>query len=258
MKEERYSISEASRILNLENHVLRYWEEQLELDIPRNEQGQRYYKEKEIRILSCIKELKNKGFQLKAVKEILPELENDKSIDAHKLIAEQAELKEEEEDKMPEPDHVPEAALKEGEIREDKVLHFPAHLQNDQDGNSPSLSMPPAQIRQEPDLNLPENSIRNNQEKMQEFEDIMGRIVGKALRQQAGEISDIVADRIQQKVIKEMDDTLDEHMARTEEYFKKLDEAIRIRQRARQEAAVARDDGGKRKSRFFRKNKRKI
>ena len=46
MKEERYSISEASRLLELENHVLRYWEEELDLKIPRNEQGHRYYQEK--------------------------------------------------------------------------------------------------------------------------------------------------------------------------------------------------------------------
>lgn len=57
------------------NHVLRYWEEELELNIPRNELGHRYYREEEIQLLHCIKELKNKGFQLKAVKEVLPDLE---------------------------------------------------------------------------------------------------------------------------------------------------------------------------------------
>ena len=60
MKEKRYSISEASRLLEVENHVLRYWEEELELTIPRNELGHRYYREEEIQLLNCIKELKNK------------------------------------------------------------------------------------------------------------------------------------------------------------------------------------------------------
>lgn len=50
-------------------------EEELELKIPRNELGHRYYREEEIQLLHCIKELKNKGFQLKAVKEVLPDLE---------------------------------------------------------------------------------------------------------------------------------------------------------------------------------------
>ena len=45
MKEKRYSISEAARLLEVENHVLRYWEEELGLTIPRNELGHRYYRE---------------------------------------------------------------------------------------------------------------------------------------------------------------------------------------------------------------------
>ena len=31
MKENKYTISEAARLLSVENHVLRYWEEELEL-----------------------------------------------------------------------------------------------------------------------------------------------------------------------------------------------------------------------------------
>ena len=85
MKENKYTISEAARLLSVENHVLRYWEEELELNIPRNELGHRYYREEEIQLLHCIKELKNKGFQLKAVKEVLPDLEQKKLIDIHKL-----------------------------------------------------------------------------------------------------------------------------------------------------------------------------
>ena len=60
MKENKYTISEAARLLSVENHVLRYWEEELELKIPRNELGHRYYREEEIQLLHCIKELKNK------------------------------------------------------------------------------------------------------------------------------------------------------------------------------------------------------
>ena len=37
MGEKRYIISDASKMLNVESHVLRYWEEELEIKIPRNE-----------------------------------------------------------------------------------------------------------------------------------------------------------------------------------------------------------------------------
>ena len=67
----RYLISEAARQTGVEAHVLRYWEEELELEIPRNELGHRYYTEEHIEIFNHIKEMKAEGYQLKAIKESL-------------------------------------------------------------------------------------------------------------------------------------------------------------------------------------------
>lgn len=39
----RYMISDAAALVSVETHVLRYWEEELDLTIPRNEMGHRYY-----------------------------------------------------------------------------------------------------------------------------------------------------------------------------------------------------------------------
>ena len=66
--EKRYLISEASAKTGLEAHVLRYWEEELGLEIPRNELGHRYYTDEHLNILIKAKQLKNKGYQLKAIK----------------------------------------------------------------------------------------------------------------------------------------------------------------------------------------------
>ena len=71
MSEIRYMISEASKLIDVEAHVLRYWEEELELPVPRNEMGHRYYTEYHIRLFRKIKELKEKGYQLKAIKNAL-------------------------------------------------------------------------------------------------------------------------------------------------------------------------------------------
>lgn len=76
MSEQRFLIKEASKQLDVEPHVLRYWEEELEMEIPRNELGHRYYLEQNLKILKCIKELKQQGFQLKAIKLLMPELES--------------------------------------------------------------------------------------------------------------------------------------------------------------------------------------
>ncbi len=71
MSEVRYLISDASKQVDVESHVLRYWEDELELDIPRNDMGHRYYTEYHIRLFRQIKDLKEKGYQLKAIKSAL-------------------------------------------------------------------------------------------------------------------------------------------------------------------------------------------
>ena len=72
MVEIRYIISDASKLLDVEPHVLRYWEEELELNIPRNELGHRYFRDEDLEILKNVKNLKEQGLQLKAIKMLLP------------------------------------------------------------------------------------------------------------------------------------------------------------------------------------------
>lgn len=71
MAEVRYLISDAAKQVDVESHVLRYWEDELELQIPRNEMGHRYYTDYYIRLFRQIKDLKEKGYQLKAIKNAL-------------------------------------------------------------------------------------------------------------------------------------------------------------------------------------------
>lgn len=67
MQETIYSVSEAVGILELQSHVLRYWEEEMKLPIKRNELGHRYYTRWDIQVLLSIKELKKKGYSLKEI-----------------------------------------------------------------------------------------------------------------------------------------------------------------------------------------------
>ena len=71
MSETHYLISDASKKVDVTSHVLRYWEEELAMNIPRNEMGHRYYTDSHIRLFKQIKELKEKGYQLKAIKAAL-------------------------------------------------------------------------------------------------------------------------------------------------------------------------------------------
>lgn len=66
-----YYISEAAKKVQVESHVLRYWEDELKLPIKRNEMGHRYYTEQDIEQLRQIKVLKEQGLQLKAIRTVL-------------------------------------------------------------------------------------------------------------------------------------------------------------------------------------------
>ena len=74
MKKNFYIISEAAKKVHVETHVLRYWEDELDLSIVRNEAGHRLYTEDDISLFLNIRALKDHGFQLKAIKLLLPDL----------------------------------------------------------------------------------------------------------------------------------------------------------------------------------------
>lgn len=69
--EQYYMISDAAKEVNVETHVLRYWEEELSLPIKRNDLGHRYYTEEDVERFRQIKTMKERGLQLKAIKVIL-------------------------------------------------------------------------------------------------------------------------------------------------------------------------------------------
>lgn len=71
LEKVRYMISDAAAAVDVETHVLRYWEDELGLDVPRNELGHRYYTRDNIKQFMKIKELKEKGYQLRAIRSIL-------------------------------------------------------------------------------------------------------------------------------------------------------------------------------------------
>ena len=74
MGEVHYMISEAAKRVSVETHVLRYWEEELNLTIGRTEMGHRYYTEEDLQLFHCIKELKEQGMLLKDLKTLIPDM----------------------------------------------------------------------------------------------------------------------------------------------------------------------------------------
>lgn len=70
-KNKKYSISEVSEITGYDKHVLRYYEDDFNLEIPRTKSNRRYYTYKEIETFLYIKELQEKGLSNKQIKLVL-------------------------------------------------------------------------------------------------------------------------------------------------------------------------------------------
>jgi DNA-binding transcriptional MerR regulator len=80
IKKLYYSISEVSKITDIEQYVLRYWETEFEqLNPQKNRAGNRIYTNKDIRLILYIKELlREKKYTIEGAKKILEEYELNK------------------------------------------------------------------------------------------------------------------------------------------------------------------------------------
>lgn len=202
MSQVKYIISDASKIMRVETHVLRYWEEELGLEIPRNEMGHRYYTEKEMKILQGIKRLKEQGFQLKSIKMVLPKLDEVEALEEEKRKKLCEELNE---------------SLTTTEL-----------------------------VTSKEEMELKKTS--NDNEKMQQFELIMNKLITNALKENNQELTDTVTEN----VVKEMDYLMRMQEEKEEEHYKKLDEALRERYPMSSEIAATELRKKKRK-RFFKR-----
>ena len=232
MDKAHYLISDAAHIVNVESHVLRYWEDELELDVPRNELGHRYYTKENIQEFQRIKELKEQGYQLKAIRMIVhngpldefpPETEEDA------IVKKDAVLQ-----SAPDRQSAPGKPV---------TANKPATEDQSSAGGAGSSAIlpiadPPVRAPQYPqnvkNRETPQ-SILDNTDRMAQFTDLMTQIVGKALAANNEELSQNISDEVGKQVIKEMNYLMREREELEEERFRKLDAAIRGNMRKKEE-----------------------
>ena len=169
MDQVRYRIKDAAKLVEVESHVLRYWEEELELPIARNEMGHRYYTEDDIQLIKQIKKLKERGYQLKAIKMDI----TDKTETSDRTQT------------PPKEEIVPREPAREKQ----EVLH-------------------------------------SNAEKMQQFQSILSKALGQAIRENQECLGKDIGGRVAEQVTKEMNYQFRVQEEQQEAYFRKLDERI--------------------------------
>lgn len=196
MEKVRYMISDAANIVNVESHVLRYWEDELELNIPRNEMGHRYYTKENIQEFQRIKELKEQGYQLKAIRMIVHNIPLDGETETGAVEAKVA----------PDLRQIPTAQNQKETVPAKKEVSAEEHALKVKD---------------------PQQSILENTDKMAQFTDLMTQIVGTAIAANNRELSRCISEDVGEQVIKEMNYLMREQEEAQEERFRKLDAAIR-------------------------------
>ena len=183
MGEKRYIISDASKMLGVESHVLRYWEEELNVKIPRNEMGHRYYTDNHINLLKNVRDLKNQGYSLRTIKMMLTD-----------------------------PDE-----------RENRRANG---------GNSIQLPLTATEVKSPTATGKSSIIVEDsNGSKMEQFQALMDKVVCKALKASASELGKEVSGNVSETVLKEMNYLMRTQDEREEERYKKLDEAMRSKQK---------------------------
>ena len=273
MDETRYMISDAAKKVAVEAHVLRYWEEELELPIARTELGHRYYTEENIRIFQNIKELKERGFQLKAIKVLIPEIAkreikntdniihleeklNRKSLDKDH----EANKPEQDIDSMPEKDQHKEQSSEGPQKPHKEISNEGSKDKSHQNGNKQERGAKDSKKEMSSDKKESEkcdadvletalSDLDFNVDKLLQFEKIVGNIVTSALKENNKELN----EQISESVTKEIDYLMKLREEKEEDRYRRLDETIRAHQNqgSKRLVAATKSEDVKQKKGFF-------
>ena len=201
MGEVRFMISEAAKQVHVESHVLRYWEEELELVIGRTEMGHRYYTEDDIQLFCCIKKLKDAGMLLKDLKPLIPELKSTKL-------------------KLQKTEALKKAALK-------------------KETTAPTVSAPAA-VSAQAAVSTPA-AISEAEvvpvTQLEQVRSLIGDVLTEVVVSNNEELKKDISKSVTTDVIREMDFLFQAKERQEEEHFRKLDTLIRQQQANRKEAA---------------------
>lgn len=235
MQETYLLISEVAQLLKVESHVLRYWEDELGLKIKRNEFGHRCYTQKDIQFLIQVKEWKDKGYPLKAIKSFLfgpsdnliPMPVYQSQNYASDASASQSTMTSQE------------APVSQGAITSQSTaasqgtmtVHTASASTQTTTPMQTSTPIQAAIFPAPPAVHAPANRpTLSPDQKMEQFQSILNRIVSNAIRENNVALGQEVGAHVSERVLKEMDYLMRTQEEVLETHFQNLDQAIRKQQ----------------------------
>ena len=201
-------ISEAAKQVDVESHVLRYWEEELDLKIGRTEMGHRYYTNDDIQLFRCIKKLKDEGMLLRELKPLIPELKETR------LKIKSGGTSKETAASAPSPAPVP---------------GVPPVSAPDSSPASP-LASTPVSAPESGDVMIPLKNV-------EQMRALVGDVFREALSENNTVLKKDISSTVTADVVHEMDFLLQAKERQQEEHFRRLDSLIRQQQATRKESA---------------------
>lgn len=226
MRKEEYLIHEAAKELQVEPHMLRYWEDELGFRVQRNERGYRIYGEKDMERLCYIKYLKEQGVKLKAMKNWM----KDGAFPA-----------EEQENVISMKQTLP-TAVSVTELPK-KIIPIRVVQEEKQRGNQMiEIKERKLTLKEQQELATKMQESKNEQDNLNEkaykMQLIMQKILSNILEENNDKLINELSDNIKNEVTKEFDYQMrlfieeedkreEKRRAYEEEHYKKLDELLR-------------------------------
>lgn len=231
---ESFMIKDATKKLGIEAHVLRYWEEELGLEIKRNSMGHRYYDEKDIRMFVEIKRLRDEGISLKEIRSSIERMKVKRVKEENNAGENAKEVKD---------------TGKIGNTSSIKVTNDMEEKKNEDGITSGSEICVIDKAEFDGELGKDKKEKDNIVDfKSAQLQTLMNKIVANAFRENKSMLTNAIKSEITEDVMKQMDVIIREKEEREEARFRKLDESLRQIQRANEEVAATRT-----KRRFGRK-----
>lgn len=266
MAEVRYLISDTAKKVDVESHVLRYWEDELEIQIPRNEMGHRYYTDYHVRLFRQIKELKEKGYQLKAIKNAMNKMsgemgdiiitedymeEDMKASWKESRMRERAAKEKEEQEKREKEQERGEVLRGIREKMEGRILPRQEDQNKENDtkaterqemkknssDKAETVEMEEMKLTEQEDhspqaaeIMHPLQAIDISSEKMSQFQSIMNHIIGQAMdanmERISREITEEVSENVSEALTESISDTVSENV--TDRVMREVEYLMRV------------------------------
>ncbi len=231
--EKKYQVSEAAEELETEVYTLRYWENQLGLEVPRNAAGHRYYEEEQIVMFRNVKRLKEAGFGLRQIKAMGDRMTAVAELSDEKL----SELK----DKIASLEAEQEAVFCKGAGRPEPI--------HGDEGETESFSLC---VGGKDELTSLSPEAMDREDGIRLLQEGMTKWLGELLQKNNEQLSHKIEDGVSERMARELRFLFRQQEEREEERYRRLDRTIREYQQAR---AAGRQPAGRDMFLFNRKLK---